>query len=88
MFTLSATQLRDMTLTNSLGTSSNTVLVNVFTENTLKQNNVNFKSENLSSSLNNESSNNFAELSNSFRFTRFNNPLISYDYKCGNYLGI
>jgi len=22
------------------------------------------------------------------RFLRFSNPLISYDYKCGNYLGI
>jgi hypothetical protein len=26
--------------------------------------------------------------SNNMRFTRFNNPLISYDYKCGHYLGI
>ena len=29
-----------------------------------------------------------SELSNVIRFTRFNNPLISYDYKCGNYIGI
>ena len=29
-----------------------------------------------------------SEVSTSFRFTRFSNPLISYDYKCGNYLGI
>jgi hypothetical protein len=29
-----------------------------------------------------------SEVSTSLRFTRFNNPLISYDYKCGNYLGI
>ena len=28
------------------------------------------------------------ELSNNIRYTRFNNPLISYDYKCGHYLGI
>ena len=28
------------------------------------------------------------ESSTSVRFTRFNNPLISYDYKCGNYIGI
>jgi heme/copper-type cytochrome/quinol oxidase subunit 1 len=47
-----------------------------------------FTSENLNDSLNSDSSNNFSELSNSFRFTRFNNPLISYDYKCGNYLGV
>jgi len=35
-----------------------------------------------------ETSSSMSELSNSLRFTRFNNPLISYDYKCGNYLGI
>jgi len=29
-----------------------------------------------------------SELSNVIRFTRFNSPLISYDYKCGNYIGI
>ena len=28
------------------------------------------------------------ETSDTFRFTRFNNPLIHYDYKCGNYLGM
>lgn len=28
------------------------------------------------------------ETSSNFRFIRFNNPLISYDYKCGHYLGI
>jgi len=28
------------------------------------------------------------ELSSNFRYNRFNNPLISYDYKCGHYLGI
>jgi hypothetical protein len=32
--------------------------------------------------------NNLSETSNNARFTRFNNPLISYDYKCGHYLGI
>jgi len=35
-----------------------------------------------------DTSSSMSELSNSLRFTRFNNPLISYDYKCGNYLGI
>lgn len=28
------------------------------------------------------------EFSNSIRYTRFSNPLVSYDYKCGHYLGI
>jgi hypothetical protein len=32
--------------------------------------------------------NNVHELSNNFRFTRFSNPVISYDYKTGNYVGI
>jgi hypothetical protein len=30
----------------------------------------------------------FSETSNNARFTKFQNPLISYDYKCGHYLGI
>jgi sulfite reductase alpha subunit-like flavoprotein len=52
-------------------------------------NNQTFFSENMSSlfSLQNKGleSN---ELSNSYRFTRFSNPLISYNYKKGDYLGI
>lgn len=30
----------------------------------------------------------FAESANTYRFTKFNNPLINYDYKCGHYLTI
>jgi hypothetical protein len=30
----------------------------------------------------------FLESENLFRFSRFTNPVISYDYKCGNYIGI
>jgi hypothetical protein len=30
----------------------------------------------------------FSESSNSYRFLKFNNPLINYDYKCGHYLTI
>jgi hypothetical protein len=41
---------------------------------------------NVNSSLNSSSS--LSEVSNSYRFNRFSNPLISYDYKCGHYLGI
>lgn len=48
-----------------------------------------FNSENLTnSSTENTFTSSLSELSTSLRFTRFNNPLISYDYKCGNYLGI
>jgi len=44
---------------------------------------------NINTSSNLDSINNtFLETSNQVRFTRFNNPLISYDYKCGHYLGI
>jgi len=30
----------------------------------------------------------YSEVSNSQRFTKFTNPLINYDYKCGHYLTI
>jgi hypothetical protein len=50
---------------------------------------VNFVSENTNSATLTEYQNSsFSESSNSVRFTKFNNPLISYDYKCGHYLGI
>ena len=50
---------------------------------------VNFVSENThSSTLVEYQNSSFSESSNSVRFTKFNNPLISYDYKCGHYLGI
>ena len=48
-----------------------------------------FTTDNLT--INNSTESNtvlFSETSNSTRFTRFSNPLISYDYKCGHYLGI
>jgi heme/copper-type cytochrome/quinol oxidase subunit 1 len=35
-----------------------------------------------------ENNTGFIETTNYQRFLRFSNPLISYDYKCGNYLGI
>ena len=48
-----------------------------------------FTSENLTNASTESTFNSsMSELSTSLRFTRFNNPLISYDYKCGNYLGI
>lgn len=48
-----------------------------------------FTSENLTNaSTESVFNSSMSELSTSLRFTRFNNPLISYDYKCGNYLGI
>ena len=50
---------------------------------------VSFKSD-LTSTLNSNTENSFkgTEFTNSFRYLRFFNPIISYDYKSGNYLGI
>ena len=44
-------------------------------------------SSNFSNQLDTDASDHFVEESN-FRFTRFTNALISYDYKCGNYVGV
>jgi hypothetical protein len=50
---------------------------------------VNFVSENTNATtLVDYQNSSLSESSNSVRFTKFNNPLISYDYKCGHYLGI
>ena len=50
---------------------------------------INYSTDNLNSSSTFDASNTtFSETSNNVRFTKFNNPLISYDYKCGHYLGI
>jgi hypothetical protein len=49
----------------------------------------NYSSENISNLDSLQTTNSsMSEISTTLRFTRFNNPLISYDYKCGNYLGI
>jgi len=49
----------------------------------------NFSTENINVANLNENTNLLlSETSNNIRFTRINNPLISYDYKCGHYLGI
>lgn len=58
-------------------------------EKTINNNSVTFSTENSTTSDYSSQSNTFlSETSNNARFTRFNNPLISYDYKCGHYLGI
>jgi hypothetical protein len=52
-------------------------------------NSTTYSTDNLNSSASLDMSNtSLSETSNNVRFTRFNNPLISYDYKCGHYLGI
>jgi hypothetical protein len=60
----------------------------VNTKNSSTETEVRFSSESLNTVSSLNSDNLMTESSNSFRFTRFNNPLISYDYKCGHYLGI
>jgi hypothetical protein len=48
-----------------------------------------FNSENISTSNITEGiTSSLSEVTNSYRFNRFSNPLISYDYKCGHYLCI
>jgi hypothetical protein len=50
--------------------------------------NLTYSTDNLNSLTSNDATNTlFSETSNNVRFTRFSNPLISYDYKCGHYLG-
>jgi len=47
-----------------------------------------YSTDNLNSLVSNDSTNTLlSETSSNVRFTRFSNPLISYDYKCGHYLG-
>jgi hypothetical protein len=59
---------------------------NLYSYNTTSKDSTNFQS----SSINNSTSTNdtFSDSTTYGRFIRFSNPLISYDYKCGNYLGI
>ncbi len=91
------------TYTYSLGIVSNllnsnfTSVNSAFSYNTIPQtsnypqkgNTVTFSTENTLTTEHTSHSNNLlSETSNNVRFTRFNNPLISYDYKCGHYLGI
>lgn len=54
-----------------------------------RDNGVVFSSENMTNTaVESTFTSSMSELSTGLRFNRFNNPLISYDYKCGNYLGI
>lgn len=65
---------------------SNTLEINYQMHNSLT-NNITFKADSISNT-GTESETKFADSTNYGRFLRFSNPLISYDYKCGNYLGI
>jgi hypothetical protein len=61
----------------------------VFNNNHIKSEKIFYTTENINTASSLDSINNtFLETSNQVRFTRFNNSLISYDYKCGHYLGI
>lgn len=93
--TLSSLLTSPKHLTNFIALNTNLNL-NLATTNTYKnqtntsfENTTSFTSDNiLSTDSSDLSSSMMSELSSTFRYTRFNNPLISYDYKCGNYLGI
>jgi hypothetical protein len=69
----------------SFYTFSSAGSVNLYTVNNDSQS-VLFSSKDVSSSESLIS--NFSEKSSAARFSRFSNPIISYDYKCGNYIGI
>jgi hypothetical protein len=70
---------------NSLNNNLNTQNFNTADKTT----SVTFTTENISTpNLVSSSNTLFSETSNNIRFSRFTNPLISYDYKCGHYLGI
>ena len=74
----------NFTLSSSFGSN-----INVSTSDSNSNNGTIYSSENMTnSSVENTFTSSMSELSTGLRFTRFNNPLISYDYKCGNYLGI
>lgn len=69
----------NLNLSNTLQTSYQTFNVS--------NNNITFTADSISNTTT-ESETKFADSTNYGRFLRFSNPLISYDYKCGNYLGI
>lgn len=79
--------LRSSILLNlNLNTSFNLYTnINGYNQNNLTTTNYTTETITLNSVINNSLT---TEISESIRFTRFHNPLISYDYKCGHYLGI
>jgi transcription termination factor Rho len=66
---------------------SNNTVNNLYVSKKSLSNQLNFTSDIINSN-NTDTTSNFIETTNYQRFLRFNNPLISYDFKCGNYLGI
>lgn len=93
----STTPLSIFTNTNNFITYNSShfgfnLLTNTITPTTkvfVPENVTSFNSENISSNNSSESiASSLSEVTNSYRFNRFSNPLISYDYKCGHYLGI
>jgi hypothetical protein len=76
------------TLPNNLyhSFSDNNPLIFMVNDGSRKSTHQNFRSDTASGLINDYSS--FIESSVSLRFTRFYNPLINYDYKCGHYLMI
>lgn len=58
----------------------------IISPSTAKQQNYVFSSKNISAT--HIEASNYTEHANTSRFSRFSNPIVSYDYKCGNYIGI
>jgi hypothetical protein len=60
--------------------------LSAYSYNTISKDLVNFQTSSIDSSVSTGDA--FSDSTTYGRFIRFSNPLISYDYKCGNYLGI
>lgn len=73
-------------ITLNLNLSMNITETYSYTPLNTNSNTINYHTDNLNTST--ETDSRFTDSTTYGRFIRFNNPLISYDYKCGHYLGI
>jgi hypothetical protein len=71
----------------NINLSYNQFTISNYTFKSTESNTVSYVSSPISKNIENDESQ-FSDSTAYGRFLRFNNPLISYDYKCGNYLGI
>lgn len=70
----------------SIGSSSSNLVLAPNTSSNTAGSSINYFSSDVASQGDIKYS--FLEQSSLSRFSRFSNPIISYDYKCGNYIGI
>jgi len=83
--------LSNLKILLSINNNLNTVLTynKLFIKDSVHYRGVNYNSENILVADNDTLGiTKMSELSNNYRYTQYNNPIISYDYKTGNYNGI